>query len=181
MREATGRWPRAEDLRRHLQDLRTDTYEGRGPREERIEVFRRAVELADPVVRRALEDANAEFLDGTGTVQHRPVEVTAGGDAEGRWELSWPEQRGAENIREAGGVAPVQVLAWFAAGFTHPHLRGSRAGDWPFQVLDERDAERLEPVVRAIVEVELHQRVFEGTWGILPGFARRGGDAPDQG
>jgi len=27
--------------------------------------------------------------------------------------------------------------------------------------------------VRAIVEAELHQRIFEGSWRIVPGFTRR--------
>jgi len=30
---------------------------------------------------------------------------------------------------------------------------------------------------RAIVETELHQRIFEGGWRILPGYTRRSGRA----
>jgi hypothetical protein len=69
------------------------------------------------------------------------------------------------------------VVAWFAAGFTHPHLAGSRAGDWPLQVTSQADAERQETIVRAIVEAEVHQRIFEGGWRILPGYTRRSGPA----
>ena len=65
-------------------------------------------------------------------------------------------------------------MAWFAAGFTHPHLRGSQVGNWPLQVTSEEDARRQEPIVRAIVEAELHERVFEGTWRIIPAFAGGG-------
>jgi hypothetical protein len=74
------------------------------------------------------------------------------------------------NVRAGGTVQPVQVVAWFAAGFTHPHFRGSRVGNWPLQVLTEQDARRQEPIVRAIVEAEVHERIFEGTWRIIPGL-----------
>jgi hypothetical protein len=158
-----------EDVRRHLQDLREGAFEGAESREDRIELFRRAVELLDPIVRAILAETNAAFLDGTGDVDLRPVSVEASGDAVAAWELSWPEQRRAANVRRGGAVPPIQVVAWFAAGFTHPHLRGSQAGTWPLQVTDERDALRQEPIVRAIVEAELHERIFEGTWRIVPG------------
>jgi predicted MFS family arabinose efflux permease len=166
--------PRAEDLFRHLDDLRTDSYEGSGPRAERIERFHRAVDLLDPVVRRVLQEADTTFLAGSGELARHGPAVEQDGGWTARWELSWPEQRAATPIR--GGVdrvGPVQVVAWFAATFTHPHLAGSSAGHWPLQVTGEADAERQEPIVRAIVEAELHQRVFEGGWRILPGYPRR--------
>jgi hypothetical protein len=174
-----GTPPRVEDLFRHLDDLRTDSYEGAGPRAERIDLFRRTVELLGPVVRRVLEEADAAFLAGSGGLAEHPPSQD-GGDWTARWELSWPEQRAATPIR--GGVdrvAPVQVVAWFAGTFTHPHLAGSWAGQqplvahWPLQVTGQTDAERQEAVVRAIVEAELHQRVFEGGWRILPGYPHR--------
>jgi hypothetical protein len=169
--------PRTEDLFRHLDDLRTNSFEGAGPRAERIELFRRAVELLGPVVRPVLDEANAALLDGTGEVSEQDLAEQPDGGWTARWELSWPEQREAPNIRGGDGVSPVQVVAWFAAGFTHPHLAGSRAGDWPLQVTSQADAERQEPIVRAIVEAELHQRIFEGGWRILPGYTRRSGGA----
>ena len=165
---------RAEDLYRHLDDLRTDTYEGLGPRSERVELYRGAVTLLGPVVRRVLEEADAAFLAGTGQIsEHGPSEDGRGG-LTASWELSWPEQQSATPVRgERDRVGPVQVIAWFAAGFTHPHLAGASLGHWPLQVTDETDAERQEPIVRAIVEAELHQRVFEGSWKILPGYPDR--------
>jgi hypothetical protein len=155
---------------RHLDDLRTGTYEGTASREDRLALFRSAVDLLDPVVHAVLVEADATFLAGTGTIERRPVTMGSAGDAEASWELSWPDQRDAVNVRSGGAVPPIQVVAWFAAGSTHPHLRGSQAGNWPMQVLDGADAERQEPIVRAIVEAELHERVFEGTWRIVPSF-----------
>jgi hypothetical protein len=35
-------------------------------------------------------------------------------------------------------------------------------------VVTEEDASRQEPIIRAIVEAELHERIFEGTWRIIP-------------
>jgi hypothetical protein len=49
-------------------------------------------------------------------------------------------------------VEPVQVIAVFGRGNTHPHLRGAAAGMWPCQVTNPADAERQEPILRAIVE-----------------------------
>jgi len=170
--------PRVEDVFRHLEDLRTNSFEGVGPRAERVELFRRGVELLGPLVRRILEEADAAFLDGTGEVREHGLNQDPEGGWTARWELTWPAQRQAANIRGGDGVAPVQVVAWFAAGFTHPHLAGSRAGDWPLQVTSQADAERQEPIVRAIVEAELHQRIFEGSWRIVPGFTGRSG-TPD--
>jgi hypothetical protein len=179
MDDATGGGvpPRVEDLFRHLDDLRTNSYEGAGPREERVGLFRRALELFGPVVRRVLDEANAAVLDGTGAVREHDLAEQPDGGWTARWELSWPEQQAAENLRGGDGVQPVQVVAWFAAGFTHPHLSGSRAGDWPLQVTSQADAERQETIVRAIVEAELHQRIFEGGWRIVPGYTRRSGSA----
>ena len=175
--------PRVEDVFRHLEDLRTNSFEGVGPRAERVELFRRGVELLGPLVRRILEEADAAFLDGTGEVRDHGLNQDPDGGWTARWELTWPAQRQAANIRGGDGVAPVQVVAWFAAGFTHPHLAGAWAGQppliahWPLQVTTQADAERQEPIVRAIVEAEVHQRIFEGGWRILPGYTRRSGGA----
>jgi hypothetical protein len=175
--------PRTEDLFRHLDDLRTNSFEGVGPRAERTELFRRAVDLLGPVVRPVLDEANATLLDGTGEITEHGLTEQPDGGWVARWELSWPEQRTATNLRGGDGVAPVQVVAWFAAGFTHPHVAGAWAGQpplvahWPLQVTSQADAERQEPIVRAIVEAELHQRIFEGGWRIVPGYTRRSGGA----
>jgi hypothetical protein len=150
--------PRATDIFRHLTDLRSGTYEGTRQWPERVEVFRRAVSLLDPVVRRILEQTNAAFLRDSGTIHHRAGDDRDGG-AYAHWELSWPEQR---------HVAARHAV--FGRGNTHPHLRGAAAGMWPCQVTDAADAERQEPILRAIVECELHERIFQGTWQVVPAF-----------
>jgi hypothetical protein len=62
----------------------------------------------------------------------------------------------------------VQVIAWFKRSFNHAHLRGSTAGDWPLQVTSTDDAARQLPIVRAIVEAELHQKIYEGRYPVMP-------------
>ncbi len=165
---------REEDVQRHLQDLVTRTFEGAAGWPERVGLFDRAADLLDPVVRAALGQADELFLDRTGTIERRRATPPDGGVAE-HWELSWPRQRSAVG-RDGGPVPPVQVIALFRRGFSHPHLRGSTAGDWPMQVLDEADAARQAPVVAAIVEAELHQRIFEGRWGVVPRTVREHGE-----
>jgi hypothetical protein len=171
--------PRVVDLYRHLDDVRLRSYEGAGPREERNLVFARAVELLDPVVTRILDEVRVTFLDGAGEVRHVPAGDDGKGGMVARWELSWQEQRAAINRMEppetAGPVPPVTVIAWFGATFTHGHLCGTTAGHWPLQVLDTTDAERQEPIVRAIVEAELHQRIFEAGWQVMSGYAKQHG------
>jgi len=169
--------PRATDIFRHLADLRTGTFEGARAWPERVALFRRGVSLLDPVVRRILEEANTAFLRGSGTVRQHAGDDRDGGSY-AHWELSWPRQRNA-TARGGGRVEPVQVIAVFGRGNTHPHLRGAVAGMWPCQVTGAADAERQEPVLRAIVECELHQRIFQGGWQVIPAFAE--GEAGDCG
>ena len=154
---------------RHLKDLRSGTYEGAREWPERVRLFHRAAALLDPVVRRILGETNDAFLNGTGAGNHRTGEDRDGG-VFAHWELSWPQQRQA-TARGGGRVEPIQVMAVFGRGNTHPHLSGAVAGMWPCQVLDEADAQRQEPILRAIAESELHQRIFEGTWRVIPAFA----------
>jgi len=168
--------PREVDVLRHLADLVTRTYEGAESWTDRVTLFGRAVELVDPVVRRVLEGTDRTFLDGTGEISLRSIALDDGGVA-AHWELSWPRQREAVS-RDGGAVPPIRVIAWFRRSFTHPHLRGSTAGDWPLQVLSAADAERQEPIVRAIVEAELHQRIFEGRWAVVPRAVREHGPPP---
>ncbi|MGH3345315.1 MAG: hypothetical protein ACRDPK_21105 [Carbonactinosporaceae bacterium] len=174
--------PRVDDIIRHLDDLRTGTYEGAGGRGRREELFERACALLDPVVRRVLAETDRLFLASTGRAGHF-THTDGDGGRYAAWELSWPRQRDAV-ARSGVQVPPIQVVAVFGATNTHPHLRGTRAGDWPLQVTTEADALRQEPVVRAIVESELHQRIFEGGWTVVPSYADRhrdgrAGDQPD--
>jgi hypothetical protein len=165
--------PRVEDITRHLDDLRTRSYEGVSDRDGRNQVFARAVELLGPVVTAVLDEADAVFLDGEGTVETHPVADDGDGGLEASWTLTWPAQRSAANKRAPGGVGPVTVRAWFKNGFNHGHLAGSSAGYWPLQVTGEADAARQEPIVRAITEVELHERIYEAGWQVVPSYAKR--------
>lgn len=167
---------RDEDLMRHLADLVARSYEGATSWPDRLTVFQRAVELLDPVVRGVLAEADAIFLETTGEVTRRGVEHSDGSVGE-HWELSWPRQREAVS-RDGGPVPPVQVIAWFRRSFNHAHLRGSTAGDWPLQVTSTDDATRQLPIVRAIVEAELHQRIYEGRYPVMPVAVRMYGPPP---
>jgi hypothetical protein len=167
---------RDEDLMRHLADLVARRYEGAVSWVDRVAVFHRAVELLDPVIWRVLAEADAAFLDNTGEITRRGVEQDDGSVGE-HWELSWPRQREAVS-RDGGPVAPVQVIAWFHRSFNHAHLRGSIAGDWPLQVTSTDDATRQLPIVRAIVEAELHQRIYEGRYPVMPVAVRKYGLPP---
>lgn len=163
--------PQAKDIFRHLEDLRTRTCEGAAEWSERVAYFERAVELLTPTVRHVLDETDATFLDDTGEATHHAGEDRDGGRW-ARWDLYWPAQRQATS-RHGGPVQPIQVMAIFGRGNTHPHLSGTTAGMWPCQVSSEADAARQEPIVRALVEAELHQRIFEGRWQIIPAYARR--------
>jgi len=73
-------------------------------------------------------------------------------------------------LRAANSCQRILLHAVFGRRNTHPHLRGAAAGMWPCQVTDAADAERQEPIVRAIVECELHERIFQGSWRVVPAF-----------
>jgi len=160
---------RTDDLLRHLQDLRTGTYEGEKSRSAKEDVYRRGIELIRSVAVSILEDANTMFLNGTGEVQVIGPEDDGSGGLETRFELSWPDQRAAWVTRGPHQpLEPVRIVVNYSQSFLHPHLAGSTAGYWPFQVTSEADAERQRSILAAIVELELHQRVFETDWRILP-------------
>ena len=160
---------RADDLLRHLHDLRTGTYEGEKSRSAKEDVYRRGIEIVTPIALSILEEANTLFLNGTGQIQViGPVDDGSGG-LETRFELSWPEQRAAWVTRgPRQPLEPVRIVFNYSQNFLHPHLSGSTAGYWPFQVTSQADAERQRNILAAIVELELHQRVFETDWRILP-------------
>ncbi len=160
---------RAQDYQRHLMDLRTDTYEGARDRSEREDVFHQAVHLLSRVVAEVLQRFNEVMLSGAGRIEG-PI-VDSGQNLEARWELSWPQQRAATHRIEAGkAVRPITIRAHFHDGWTHGHLAGSDAGDWPFQVTTEADARRQWSILWAIAEAELHSRIFESyhPWDVVP-------------
>jgi hypothetical protein len=168
---------RADDLLRHLKDLRTGTYEGVQTRSAKEERYRKGIELLTPVAVAVLEEANALFLQGTGEIQVIGPEDDGSGGLETRFELSWPQQRAAYVTRgPREPLQPVRIVVNYSQGFLHPHLSGSAAGYWPFQVTSQADAERQRSILAAIVELELHQRIFETDWRILPVSQQLGKD-----
>jgi hypothetical protein len=62
----------------------------------------------------------------------------------------------------------MRSIVEYSHGDLHPHLFGSTAGFWPFQITSAADAGRKKGVLAAIVELKLHQRIFETDWRILP-------------
>jgi len=160
---------RTDDQLRHLHDLRTGTYEGEKSRSAKEDVYRHGIELITPIAVSILAEANILFLNGTGEVQVIGPEDDGSGGLETRFELSWPEQREAQVTRgPQKPLQPVHIIVNYSQNFLHPHLSGSTAGYWPFQVTSEADAERQKGIFSAIVELELHQRNYETDWRILP-------------
>ncbi len=77
---------RADDLLRHLKDLRTGTYEGAQSRSAKEEIYRKGIELLTPVAIAVLEEANVLFLQGTGKIQIIGPEDDGSGGLETRFE-----------------------------------------------------------------------------------------------
>src|SRR5260370_14767412 len=119
---------RANDLLRHLQDLRSSTYEGAMSRGAKEVVYRQGINLLRPVAVEILEEANTLFLNGTGTVQMIGPEEHGTGGLATRFELSWPEQQPARVIPGPNApLHPVRIVANNYHSFLHPHPSGSRA------------------------------------------------------
>ena len=171
-----------DQLIRHLDDLRTASYEGTKARAERESVFRTAVELVSGTVLAALQAVNVMMLDDHGTVVFTGVTPDGDEGLAATWELSWPEQQTSPGRKQPGPVLPVRVRAIFPRGWTHGHLRGQRLGNWPLQVTTADDVPALEPVIGAIIAAELHEVIYESasTWQVVVGYLQKAGDLGDQ-
>src|SRR5258707_13187369 len=84
---------RADDLLRHLQDLRSDTYEGAMSGGAKEEVYRQGINLLRSVAVGILEEANTLFLNGTGNVQLIGPEEAGSGGLVPRFEPTSPDDR----------------------------------------------------------------------------------------
>jgi DNA-binding IclR family transcriptional regulator len=165
-----------EDLFRHLADLRARTYEGAVGRDAQRQRFAHAARLLAPVVTDVLTNVSDRWFDGSGVVSQSESDTEAEG-TEVRWSLSWPDQQVA--VTRAGApLAPISVVARLRPAHLHGHLGGSYFGDWPMQILTPDDARRQAPIVVAIVEAEMHQRIFEsgGEWRLVPAFCDQIGE-----
>src|SRR5260370_10982209 len=113
---------RADDLLRHLQDLRSGTFEGAMSRGAKEVVYRQGINLLRPVAVEILEEANTLFLNGTGPVQMIGPEEDGSGGLVPRFELSWPEQRAARVMPDPNGpLPPVRIVVNNSHGFHHHH------------------------------------------------------------
>jgi hypothetical protein len=138
------------ELLRHFADLRDGTHGGAVSRQDKERFFTAAVALLDPYGRQALTEINNQLLLGTGGVTATGMRHNRDG-VDAIWALSWPEQ-------QAAGISPVIIRAHYGAAAHHPHLRGGTVGDWPLNVLDEKQAAAEVPTLRAIASADLHNR-----------------------
>jgi DNA-binding IclR family transcriptional regulator len=160
-----------DDLLRHLADLRARSYEGAVGREETVERYRAACAFLSPIVNEVMTYASERLLNGTGRIDC----VTSESDEEGlmtSWKLRWPEQEAARVKRTDRPLEPVTVVGRLRPAHIHGHLGSSYFGDWPMQITSPADARRQAPTVLAIVQAEVHQRVFEagGAWELIPAY-----------
>jgi len=162
------------NLHRHLVDLKERNYHGAVPREDKEQEFARSAALLDPIVREVLEEMNKTFLKGTGEVRASGVYRDETGVSAARWTLSWPEQRRTAAAHAPHEhLGPVEVAAIFPGQMHHPHLRGTAAGFWPFNVESAEDAEKMRSTIEAIATASLHQLVFDAGglnagWRMIP-------------
>jgi hypothetical protein len=163
-----------EDLQRHREDLRLNTYEGAsGP--GRVTRYRAAFDLLSPVVIGVLAEANASLLGGAGEVSIRTPEPDGQGGQIGSWMLTWPALKAAMNRLSGRPLPPVTISAVFPHAFVHPHLISGSAVDaradsitaWPMQVASSDDAERRRLIIEAIAAAEIHDRIYQSSWGII--------------
>jgi hypothetical protein len=173
---------RTVDYRRHVQDLRTRSYEGATSREQRENVFRAAFDLLTPVAEKVLSDLNVFFLSGLGWTRTVKPSPSEDGGLIGFWELTWPVQQQSKNRFTQQPLEPLAIYTVFPSKptlsmeWTHPHLAMLRpcchsglAAAWPLQVTSEEDAWRQEPILRVLAEAELHERTFlaDTNWRLL--------------
>ena len=172
-RERTSVW--VEGIERHLEDLRQNAYEGAsGPERQRL--YLSAFELLTPVAVDVLQQVNASLLRQKGEVSVQPTGPDGDGGQIGSWVLSWPELAQSTSRLTGKALQPVAISAIFPAGFTHPHLVGGgpvnpRAASvtaWPMQVTSPGDAEQQRPVLWAIATAQVHDRIYQSSWQVIP-------------
>src|SRR5260370_23438435 len=115
--------PRAwiDGLRRHVEDLRSDSYEGAsGP--DREARYRAAFDLLSIVTTGVLADVNQLLLGGTGDISIQPPGPDGHGGLIGSWMLSWPALREAPRRLSGEALMPVTISAVCPAGSVHPHI-----------------------------------------------------------
>jgi hypothetical protein len=172
-REQTSVW--IDGIERHLEDLRQGAYEGASGA-DRHALYVAAFELLTPVAVDVLQQVSASLLRGKGEVSVRAPGPDGGGGSIGSWVLTWPELSTSKSRLTGEALHPVILSAVFPPGFTHPHLvaggpvdpRAASLAAWPMQVTSPEDAEQHRPVLWAIATAEVHDRIYQSTWRVVP-------------
>lgn len=154
------------ELLRHFADLRDGTHGHAVTRPDKERLFANAVAFMNPAASQALDEINRALLLDTGRVNATGVVRRPTGDVTAAWTLEWPEQ-----LRS--GLAPITLLAFYGAGFHHPHLRGRSVGNWPFNIFSASEGMATLPILRAIAAADLHNLVFESDYRIVPATMHR--------
>jgi hypothetical protein len=163
---------------RHMEDLRTDSYEGAvGP--EREPRYRAAFDLLSTVATGVLADVNELLLGGRGDISIQPPGPDDDGGLIGSWMLSWPALREARSRLTGKGLSPVTISAVWPAGFVHPHLvaggavnpRAESLTAWPMQIASPEEAAQQEPLLWALATAEVHDRIYQSSWRVVSGRA----------
>lgn len=164
-----------DGIRRHLEDLQEATYEGASGTERNAR-YQAAFDLLTPVAVDVLHGVNAMFLRGSGDVSVQLPGPDGYQGLIGSWRLTWPELSETSNRMTGGALRPVTISAIFPPGFTHPHLvargpvnpQAASVVAWPMQVTSAEDAELQRPLLWAIATVELHDRIYQSSWRVVP-------------
>src|SRR6202048_5328683 len=92
-------------IARHMEDLRTDSYEGAvGP--EREARYRAAFDLLSTVATGVMADVNELLLGGTGDISLQPPGPDGHGGLIGSWVLGRPGLPGARRRTDGRAAAP---------------------------------------------------------------------------
>jgi hypothetical protein len=165
-----------DGLRRHAEDLRSDSYEGASGA-EREAPYRVAFDFLSIVATGVLGDINELLLRGTGDISIRTPGPDGHGGLIGSWMLSWPALREARSRMTGKAISPVTVSAVWPAGFVHPHLvaggpvnpRADSLVAWPMQIASAEEAAQQEPLLWAIATAEVHDRIYQSSWRVISG------------
>ena len=164
-------------MARHLHDLEAGGYEGAVSRGDREVVYRRAFDLTTPVALGVLDLVNRSYLAGSGRTEVRPPESDGNNGLAGSWDLTWALLEACVDRFTSKPMPPLRLASVFPADFSHAHLAllgveppYPALAAWPFQVTSPADAARQEPILWAIAEAELHERVLKAdvNWRVLP-------------
>jgi hypothetical protein len=172
-RERTSVW--IDGIERHLEDLRQNAYEGASGVDRQAR-YVAAFELLTPVAVDVLQQMTVSLLRGKGEVSVRAPGPDGDGGSIGSWLLTWPELSTSTSRFTGERLQPVTISAVFPPGFTHPHIvaggpvnpRAESLNAWPMQVTSAQDAEQQRPLLWAIATAEVHDRIYQSSWRVIP-------------